>query len=476
MKISYIEPIGQNKKQAERIFGCSYTNYAFPNIYILIILALLKKKYEVYYNQDFLYFKNDDSFRRFISSDKSDIYLIFSVNLSMETDIAFAKRILEIEKDKIIIFLGPAPTFFTDKFIINKNTYVVRGEPDITTVDLINAIANKKSLEDIKGISYFEQNKIVHNEARDIIDDLDSLPFPERHLIKRNKFYNPKLGSKPFTIMLTSRGCPHRCIYCVPCALSFCRELEFKKTHETKPPVRLRSASNIIKEFKLLKKEGYKSISIMDDQFVLGKERILEVCNGIKGLNLVWGCLSRADHLDEEIVKALSEAGCKYVDIGVESFVQEILNYTKKDETVEKLIEGINLLKKYKIFVKLNILLGASPLETKDTIKETLKKIKEIDPDQVMFNVCSPFPGTEFYDMAKEQNWITGGDYVAVDVARSANINYPHLLSKELQEIVHKANLQFFLSPKFIFKNIVRLKNPFSIFEAIKANLKKLFQ
>ena len=117
MKISYIEPIGQNKKQAERIFGCSYTNYAFPNIYILIILALLKKKYEVYYNQDFLYFKNDDSFRRFISSDKSDIYLIFSVNLSMETDIAFAKRILEIEKDKIIIFLGPAPTFFTDKFI-----------------------------------------------------------------------------------------------------------------------------------------------------------------------------------------------------------------------------------------------------------------------------------------------------------------------------------------------------------------------
>jgi len=478
MKISYIEPIGQDKKQAERIFGCSYTNYSFPNIYILIILALLEKKYQVHYNQDFLYFKNDNSFRDFISSDKSDIYLIFSVNLSMEADIAFAKRIQGIEKNKIIIFLGPAPTFFTDKFIINKNTYVVRGEPDFTAVDLIDSIANKKPLKDVEGISYFdsEQKKIVHNKARDIIDNIDTLPFPARHLIKRNKFYNPKLGLKPCTVMLTSRGCPHRCIYCVPCALSFCRELEFKKTNKTKPPVRIRSASNIIEEFKLLKKQGYKSITIIDDQFVLGKERILEICNGIKDLNLAWGCLSRSDHLDEDIVKALKEAGCKYVDIGVESFVQEILNYTKKDETVEKLIEGINLLKKHKIFVKLNILLGASPLETKETIKITLEKIKEINPNQVMFNVCSPFPGTEFYSIAKEQNWIVGGDYAPVDVARSANINYPHLSGKELQDIVHKANLHFFLSPKFIFRNIIRLKNPVYIFEAIKANLKKLFQ
>ncbi len=121
-------------------------------------------------------------------------------------------------------------------------------------------------------------------------------------------------------------------------------------------------------------------------------------------------------------------------------------------------------MKKYKIFVKLNVLFGAGLLETKETIKITLERIKEINPDQVMFNVCSPFPGTEVYSIAKEQNWIIGGDYAPVDVARSANINYPHLSGKELQDIVHKANLHFFLFSKFIFRNAIRLKNPYLYF------------
>jgi len=478
MKISYIEPITENKKRVERIFGCSFTNYPLPNIYMLIIFGLLEKKYECVYNQDFLYFENDESLRNFLASDKSDIYLLFSVNLSMETDVSFAKRILRIAPNKKIIFLGPAPTFFTNRFLINENTYVVRGEPDFTILQLIEALQGKKPLKNIPGISYFEKGKIINNKVRNIIENLDFLPFPARHLIKKDIFYNPKLGLKPFTVMLTSRGCSHRCIYCVPCALSFARQLEFKKTNSSyiKPQVRMRSPQNIIEEFKLLKNQGYKAVSIIDDQFVWGRERTLEICEGIKDLKMAWGCLSRADHLDEEIVKALSQAGCKYVDIGVESFVQKILDYTKKDVTAEKLIWGIKLLKKYKIFVKLNILFGASPLETKETINETLKKIKEIEPDQVMFDVCSPFPGTEFYDIAKKENWILGGAYTPIDVARSAHINYPHLSNEELQGIVHRANLRFFLSPKFIVKNILRLKKPSSIIDGIAATFKKLFQ
>ncbi len=481
MKISYIEPITQNKKRVERIFGCSFTNYPLPNIYMLIIFGLLEKKHECVYNQEFLYFEDDAALRNFIESDKSDVYLMFSVNLSMETDISFAKRILKISPNKKIVFLGPAPTFYTDKFVLNENTYVVRGEPDFTILELIEAINSKKSLRNIVGISCLEKGKIKHNKAREIIENLDELPFPARHLINNDIFYNPKLGLKPFTVMLTSRGCSHRCIYCVPCALSFARQIEFQKGKKgknnfVKPQVRMRSPENIIEEFKLLKSQGYKAVSIIDDQFVWGKERTLQICNGIKDLGMVWGCLSRADHLDEEIVKAMAESGCKYVDIGVESFVQRILDYTKKDVTAEKLIWGIKLLKKHGIFVKLNILFGASPLETKETINETLKKIKEIDPDQVMFDVCSPFPGTEFYDIAKKENWILGGDYTPIDVARSAHINYPHLSNEDLQKAVHRANLRFFLSPKFIVKNIIRLKKPSSIIDGIAATLKKLFQ
>lgn len=478
MKISYIEPITKDKKRVERIFGCSFTNYPLPNIYMLIIFGMLEKKYECAYNQDFLHFEDESGLRNFLAQDKSDIYLMFSVNLSMETDIAFAKKVLKIDRNKKIIFLGPAPTFFTDKFLINENTYVVRGEPDLTAVELIEALNNKKSLKNIAGISYLEKGKAAYNEARNTIENLDELPFPARHFLKKDIFYNPKLGQRPFTVILTSRGCSHRCIYCVPCALSFARQLEFTKKNKNyiKPQVRMRSPQNIIDEFKLLKNQGYKAVSIIDDQFVWGRERTIEICDGIKDLKMAWGCLSRADHLDEEIVKAMAEAGCKYVDIGVESFVQKILDYTKKDVTAEKLIWGIKLLKKYKIFVKLNILFGASPLETKETIDETLRRIKEIDPDQVMFDVCSPFPGTEFYDIAKKENWILGGAYTPIDVARSAHINYPHLSNKDLQKAVHRANLRFFLSPKFIIKNVWRLKKPSAIMDGIRGTFKKLFQ
>lgn len=476
LKISYIEPICQDKKIAERVFGCSYVKYAFPNIYILIILALLEKNYKVSYNQQSLHFNHSGSLRKFLTDNKTDIYLIYSVNLSMEGDIAFAKNILNIDKDKIIIFIGPAPTFFTDRFIFEKNAYVIRGEPDLAAPDLIDVLALNKQPLAVDGVSYLKDGQIVHNQARAIVENLDALPFPARHLVEPKKFFNPKLGARPFTAMLTSRGCSHRCIYCVPLSLNYARVLEFKKTHGYKPPLRLRSADNVIEEFKLLKGSGYRAISIIDDQFVWDRQRTLNICSGISGLNLSWGCLSRADHVDEEVVKAMQEAGCKYVDIGVESFAQQILDYTKKDISSGELIEGIRLFKKYKIFVKLNIMFGASPYETKKTIKYTLKKITEINPDQVMFDVCSPFPGTDFYEIAKRENWISQGEYRPIDVAHSANINYPHLSAPQLENIVRSANLRFFFNAKFIIKNILRLKNISSIMEAFKALLKKLFK
>ncbi|MDD5450237.1 MAG: radical SAM protein [Candidatus Omnitrophica bacterium] len=475
MKITYLEPLSKNKRRVERVFGCSYANYLFPNIYVLAVMAALEKKYEVRYDQRPLRFPDDRSLKEFITSDKSDIYLIFSVNLSMEDDIAFSKRLLERNGDKLIIFLGPAPTIFPDRFLINSNTYVVRGEPDLTAPELVDALAKKDGPEGIGGVSYLKNGAAFHNAERALLQDLDLLPFPARHLVKNDSFYNPKLGLKPFTAMLTSRGCSYRCIYCVPCALNFAAELEFKKFHRAKPPARFRSASNVIEEFELIKKTGFRAVSIIDDQFIWDRERALEICDGIKDLKLAWGCLSRADRLDEDIVKRMKDSGCQYVDIGVESFVQEILDYVKKDTSVEKILDGIRLLKAHGIRVKLNILFGASPLETKESIGYTLKRVKELGPDQVMFDICSPFPGTEFYEVAKREGWIPDGPYEPVDVARSANISYDHLSSGELRNALRTANLNFLFNPQFMIKNAARLKNPFSIAGAVTAALRKLF-
>ena len=171
----------------------------------------------------------------------------------------------------------------------------------------------------------------------------------------------------------------------------------------------------------------------------------------------------------------MSEAGCVYIDIGVESFNQNILNDIQKNLNVEAVEKTINLTKQYNIFAKINIIFGSSPLETKATIQETLQEIKRLNPDAAMFSICNPFPGTEYYTIAKKNKWFVKGDYYPIDVQKESTISLPNISKKELELIVKKANLQFFLHPKFIIKNIRRVKSLSELMNKIKTLQKKLF-
>jgi len=355
---------------------------------------------------------------------------------------------------------------------VDENSYVARGEPEYTMLELVKALEAKSNINGIKSVSFRASDEIIHNANREPIEDLDSLPFPARHLLEeRDVYYNPKLGMRPFTAVCTSRGCSYRCIYCVPSSLSFSRELEYKHHLGKKPPVRKRSPENIIEEFKLLKSQGYKAVNVQDDQFVWGEERTVKICEGIRNLDIVWGCSARSDHLTEPIVKAMAEAHCKFIDLGVESFNQEILDYVKKDIDVKKNEEAIALVKKYGINAKINIMFGASPLETMDTIKRNMEEVKRLKVDQVMYNIANPFPGTDFYKIAKENKLFVYGDYKPVNVAKEANIAYPHLGKTDLEKAVRRANFEFFLTPRFILKNVRRLGS----LDSLKAMFRKLF-
>ena len=310
----------------------------------------------------------------------------------------------------------------------------------------------------VKSVSLIYRGKIIHNANREPIEDLDILPFPARHLLEeRNAYYNPKLGKRPFTAVYTSRGCSYQCIYCVPSSLSFSREIEYKHYQNKKPPSESGLPENIIEEFYLLKSQGYKAVNVQDDQFVWGEERTVQICEGIKDLGIIWGCAARSDHLNEPIVKAMAASNCKFIDLGVESFNQAILDSIKKDIEVKKHEEAITLIRKYGISAKINVMFGASPLETMDTIRKTMSEVKRLKVDQVMYNIANPFPGTEFYTIAKENKLFVYGDYKPVNVAKEANIAYPHLDKASLEKAVRRANFAFFLTPRFILKNILRI-------------------
>ncbi len=457
---------------AERIFGCNYGIYPSPNIFILILAAILKEEGFSVLLQDLTADGEDrEDLIGFLKTDDSDIYIFYTVFLSKKTDLMARDLIREHRPGAKCIFLATEPTGEPDAFV-DSNSIVVRGEPDDTIREAAPKIVKGEDLSAVLGISWMSGGRIVHNPPRAIIDDLDRLPFPDRSLVDKNSYHNPKLSRLPFTVLMASRGCAYRCYYCVPNSLDFAREIEFKKTSlgHKKPPVRMRSAANVLTELRQIKKEGYRSFFILDDQFLWDEKRSLEIMAGLKKLDMEWSCLARANHLqNEEIIKAMAEAGCAFIAIGVESFNQAILDYIKKDLKVEMVYKAVANLKKYGIEPELNILLGSCPLETEETINHTVREAVKLNVDYTLISVCTPFPNTEFNRIAKEQGWMIEPEYRAIDPIKQSFISYPHLTKDDLERLIRKAYLKFYFRPSYIAKRLRRVKGMRDLWNKIKA-------
>jgi radical SAM superfamily enzyme YgiQ (UPF0313 family) len=216
----------------------------------------------------------------------------------------------------------------------------------------------------------------------------------------------------------------------------------------------------VIKEFTEIARLGFKSVSIIDDEFLWEEERTLKICQGLKGLGLEWSCLCRPDKINNErIARALKEAGCSYVDLGTESFDKEILQDIRKDMLPEDTEKAVRLLKNNGIEVELNILFGASEKETISTMKKSLRAAKQLNVDYVLFSIANPFPGTDFYAAAKERGWLFYGDYIPVDPAKNAIISYPHLTKKQLERFISYAYLSYYFNPKYLLRQLIKIRS-----------------
>ncbi len=479
MKVVFlVPPVIEGKQAAERSSGCTHVVYPMPNIYELTVIAQVERLEGMTVSyQDFVWEKGDKkALEDFLRSDHSDVYVIWSVNLAMTNDLQVAAMIHEQAPHAYILWLGPAPTYFRDDFLKTSHDIIVRGEPEQTIVEVLKALDTGARWQDEDGVSWRgEDGQLHHNRPRALMTDLDALAFPARHLIADRVYRNPKVKTSPYTTAVTSRNCPFKCIYCVPCSLSFAREIETRRYEGRKPRISYRSVESVDKEMEQLAAEGYKAVGFMDDNFIWTEKRTLALCASLRRHGLKWGCQARVDAITEPIAKALGESGCMYVDLGVESFNDEILQFIKKGITVAQIRQSIQLLKKYHVPVKLNILIGTSPLETKDTLKDTLRQAKALKVDQVMFNIVSPFPGTEFYDMALENGWINGGEYKPTDVQRESILTYPQLSSSDMERILWRSNLSYFLSPRFVWLQLKRFRTLADFTHALRTLKVKLF-
>jgi radical SAM superfamily enzyme YgiQ (UPF0313 family) len=328
--------------------------------------------------------------------------------------------------------------------------FVIYGEGEITILELAQALKSGKDFSKIKGLCFKKKNKIVINPPRELIPDLDSIPFPARHLFNHNKYVYPDSLSNPVMPILTSRGCPHGCTYC-------CTKLIFSRK------MRFRSAKNVVDEIEhLIEKYHVKEIHFWDDNFTFDKKRVFEIHDELKRrhikLNFAFPNGLRVDQVDFDILKCLKDMGVYSVAFGVESGNQEILNNVKKGITIDQIKRAYFLAKKAGLETWSFFMIGL-PGDTAKTIRKTIEFAIDLDPDIAKFHILKPFPGTEVFNELKAANHIIELDYSKYGIHTPPVHRLETLSDKDLLNWSKIAYRKFYLRPIKIVKQLLRIKS-----------------
>ncbi|MCX8181866.1 MAG: B12-binding domain-containing radical SAM protein [Candidatus Methanomethyliaceae archaeon] len=333
----------------------------------------------------------------------------------------------------------------------------VIGEGEATVVDLLNAFEAKKPLSEVDGIVYRKDAKLVRTRPRRLIENLDDIPFPARDLLPLDRYTvlgeRHRLGN-----ILTSRGCPFRCI--------FCSSSQFYGKR-----FRARSPKNVVDEIEeLINKYKIKTFEIIDDNFTVDKKRAMEITEEIirRGLKIWWTCGSRVDLISRELLESMKKAGCALIYYGIESGSERVLSILRKGITLEQAKSAIRLAKEVGMEVVGSFIIGV-PGETKEDVMKTIKFAKESGIDFAQFTAMTPYPGTEVYEIAKREGLLRTNDWSHYTTINPV-MRTKELTVEEISYLVGLAYRRFYLSLSFIYKQLAKKRLKW-IWPVIKNNL-----
>ena len=325
---------------------------------------------------------------------------------------------------------------------------VVRREPELTVRELADILARGGDLSGVRGLSFKGPGGVVHNPDRPFNEDLDALPFPARHLIDNDRYTLPVLN-EPYTLVVSSRGCPHACIYCTA------HQYYGRK-------VRLRSPANVVDEIQqCVEKHGLRNFTMWSDTFNIDRDFVLGVCAEIRRRGLEkrirWMANGRVDRVDREMLAAMKEANCIGISYGIESGDDAILRNIRKGATAAQAEEAVRLTKEAGIEVLAHVILGL-PGESVRSIRNTVDYIKRLDPDYAQFYCAIPFPKTELEETAKREGWLIRGDYARYELNQPI-LELPTLTLEELSRERSRAYRAFYLRPSYMAGRLAKCRS-----------------
>jgi anaerobic magnesium-protoporphyrin IX monomethyl ester cyclase len=321
------------------------------------------------------------------------------------------------------------------------------GEPDLAIRDLIDHLEGKiderspeiqklfesemgyrpaikedgsVDMHGIRGIAWREGENIHVNNPRPFFPKLDDLPMPMHELLPLQKYRMPLIKG-PFTFIVTSRGCPAGCTYCI-------KHVSYQFS------ARLRSPKLLVEEMWILKKQGIHNIHMYADLFTINRDQVMELCKLMvdEKINIKWTCNSRVDYVDEEMLNWMAKAGCRLISWGIESGNEAILKHARKGANPAKAKNALTWAKKAGIMNWGYFIIGL-PGETEETIRQTIDFAKTLPLDIALFHVAAPYPGTPFFFEVVKEGWFRPGTrWEQVDMDKGTVLDYPNLSAEQL--------------------------------------------
>src|SRR5690242_21577893 len=375
-----------------------------------------------------------------------DHVIINTSTPSLKNDCKVAEAIKSQKPDTKIGFVGahtmvlPTETLQASWAI----DWVGRREFDYTCKE----VAEGRELASIAGLSFKDKNgKIIHNPERELIANMDQLPWVAdvyKRDLEIEKYFIGYL-KHPYISLYTGRGCPAQC--------SFCLWPQTIGGHK----YRVRSAENVASEMAYAKKlfPQVQEFFFDDDTFTANLPRAREIAQKLKPLGLTWSCNSRAN-VNYETIKLMKDCGLRLFLVGYESGNQQILDRIKKGITIEEAKQFTKACKDVGVIIHGTFILGL-PVETKETIEETIRYAMELDVFSIQVSLAAPYPGTELYEMARQNGWFAKKDKTDIlhgDGLQQSTLEYPGLSKEEIFEAVDRFYRTYYLRPKPILRII----------------------
>ncbi len=341
---------------------------------------------------------------------------------------------------------------------------VVTGEGEFTSLEMIERLKAGRSFDGVMGVAYREGGRIVKNAPRPLMTDLDSLPFPARELLGDANLYIPPPATyrrKPVAVLMTSRGCNRRCIYC------------FQIDKERRSGIRYRSVEGVLSEIEFCLQQGYREIKFIDDTLAADYDRAMRLAKEIKSrrLDFTWFASACVNQVDKPLLQAFRDAGCWAILFGAESGVQKNLNTIRKGTTPEQIRKAVKAAQEVGLRVSTPFMFGI-PGETFDEGLQTIDFALDLNPDIANFHAITPFPGTYLYDNLDKFGSISED---LTDFTYQGAAFIPHSMTRdEILRLRQIAFRKFYGRPSFMLKRLLELRTPHDFMVALKS-LRSLF-